>query len=73
MFRALAVAAMALAAAGFLRAQDLNYDQVPEAVHRTVEDNRGGGVVQQVEVFPFGDAKLYKVLIAIDGQPVREI
>ena len=63
-----------MAAAGLSLADDLvSYEQVPEAVRRTVEENRGVGEVQQVEVFPFGGAKLYKVQIAINGAPVREI
>jgi hypothetical protein len=74
MFRQLLIGVLALAAAGLSLADDLvSYDQVPEAVRRTVEENRGAGAVQQVEVFPFGDATLYKVQIAINGAPVREI
>ncbi|MBV8898546.1 MAG: hypothetical protein JOY92_00320 [Verrucomicrobia bacterium] len=68
----------ALAAAGSLSlpsfADDfLSYDQVPDAAKRTIEENRGAGVVQQVEVFPFGKVMLYKVQVAINGVPEREI
>ena len=62
-----------MVAAGSLRAQDLNYDQVPAAVRRTVEENRGAGVVRHVEVFPFGNVKLYKVQVTINGEPSEEI
>lgn len=68
------VALAELAAAGISLADDLvSYGEVPDAVKRTVEANRGAGTVQQVEVFPFGNVKLYKVQVAINGVPEREI
>jgi hypothetical protein len=74
MFRQVLIGLMTLAAASVSLADDLvSYDRVPEAVRRTVEENRGAGVVQEVEVFPFGNVKLYKVRVAINGVPEREI
>jgi hypothetical protein len=75
MFRRLLIGLAALAAAaGSLFADEfVSYDQVPDAAKRTIEENRGAGVVQQVEVFPFGKVKLYKVQVAINGVPEREI
>jgi len=74
MLRRLLIGLVALTGAGSLFADDLvSYEQVPEAVKRTVEENRGVGTVQQVEVFPFGNVKLYKVQVAINGVPEREI
>jgi hypothetical protein len=75
MFRRLLIRLVAFAAAGGSSLADdfVSYEQVPDAVRRTVEENRGAGVVQQVEVFPFGKVKLYKVQVAINGVPEREI
>jgi hypothetical protein len=75
MFRRLLFGVVTLAAAaGRLLADDLvSYERVPEAARRTIEENRGAGVVQQVEVFPFGNVKLYKVQVGINGVPEREI
>ncbi|MBV9491036.1 MAG: hypothetical protein JO069_15140 [Verrucomicrobia bacterium] len=74
MFRAWVIAATLLVLMGVALAEDINYDQVPEAVRRTVEQNRGAGEVQpRVEVFPFANVKLYRVQIALGGEPVREI
>jgi hypothetical protein len=76
MLRRLLIGLVALAAgaASSSLADDLvSYDQVPDAAKRTIEENRGAGTVQQVEVFPFGKVKLYTVLVAINGVPEREI
>lgn len=74
MSRRLLIGLTALAAGGSLLADDLvSYEQVPEAVKRTVDANRGAGTVQQVEVFPFGNVKLYKVQVVVNGVPDREI
>ena len=74
MFRRFLIGLTALAAPVSLLADDLvSYEQVPDAVKRTVEENRGAGTVRQVEVFPFGNVKLYKVQIVVAGVPEREI
>jgi hypothetical protein len=74
MFRRWLIGLVTLAAAGSSLADEfVSYDQLPEAAKRTIEENRGASVVQQVEVFPFGKVKLYKVQVAINGVPEREI
>ncbi|MBV9997578.1 MAG: hypothetical protein JO015_00535 [Verrucomicrobia bacterium] len=74
MFRRWLIGLVALAAAGSSLADDLvSYEAVPDAVKRTVEANRGAGTVQQVEVFPFGNVKLYRVQVAVNGVPEREL
>lgn len=75
MLRRLLIGVVALAAAASSSLADdfVSYDQVPDAAKRTIEENRGAGLVQQVEVFSFGKVKLYKVQVAINGVPEREI
>ncbi len=55
------------------RAAEPDDHGLPPAVQRTVDANRGNGVISKVEPFSFGNATIYRIEIAVDGVVRREL